>query len=120
MSTSARAGAGTTDDRAPIDSRRTRGPEAALDSRPPMPGRAHPTSAPGPVAPPRTVPERRRPDAGSLRMLAVHRIASASALTAAMLPSVAPATDAGVGSPPTTGPTGIADAPAPSVRHVKR
>ena len=43
MSTSARAGAGTTDDRAPIDSRRARGPEAAArlasadaGSRPPL------------------------------------------------------------------------------------
>ena len=43
MSTSARAGAGTTDDRAPIDSRRARGPDAAArlaaagtGSRPPL------------------------------------------------------------------------------------
>ncbi len=47
-------------------------------------------------------------------------IASASALAAAMLPSVAPAIDAGVGPPPTTDPASVADAPAPSVRHVKR
>ena len=37
-----------------------------------------------------------------------------------MLPSVAPSTDAGNGSTPGTQPASVADAPAPSVRHVKR
>ena len=47
-------------------------------------------------------------------------IAATSALATAMLPSVAPAADAGGAAPPTTAPAGVADTPAPSVRHVKR
>lgn len=47
-------------------------------------------------------------------------IASASALATAMLPSVAPATDAGAVPVPATDPASVANVPAPSVRHVTR
>ena len=68
---------------------------------------------------PRPEPARRRPDPGPLRMLvAFAGIASASALTTAMLPSVAPSAapaslDAGATA-------GQSRRPAPSVRHVNR
>ena len=56
MSTSARAGAGTTDDRAPINSRRTRGPDAAARLASADAGSRPPTSASGPVALPGPFP----------------------------------------------------------------
>jgi hypothetical protein len=66
-------------------------------------------------------PARRRPDPGSLRILVLFTgIASASALATAMLPSVAPAADAGGGSSAALDPANVASVPTPSVRHVKR
>ena len=90
-------------------------------SRPPPPRPARPPDGPRPGQGLRSEPARRRPDPGSLRVLVLFTgIASASALATAMLPSVAPPADAGNGSTPGTQPASVADAPAPSVRHVKR
>ena len=85
------------------------------------PGSPRPGGTPRP-GPPRAEPPRRRPDPTSLRMLVTFAgIASASALAAALLPSVVPATDAaGAGSVLTPGQMSGAVVPAPSVRHVTR
>jgi hypothetical protein len=70
----------------------------------------------------RPEPVRRRPDPGSLRMLVTFAgIASASALTAAMLPSVIPVTDAaGAGSTLVADQASGTAVAAASVRHVTR
>lgn len=83
------------------------------------PGSPRPQGTPRPGLP-RAEPPRRRPDPTSLRLLVTFAgIASASALAAAMLPSVVPVTDA-AGSVATTGQVLDAAVAAPSVRHVTR
>ena len=89
---------------------------------PPRPSPATPAAPPRPGQMLRAEPARRRPDPGSLRMLVTFAgIASASALTAAMLPSVTPVTDAaGDGTAQGADQASGAAVPAPSVRHVTR
>ena len=89
---------------------------------PPRPSPATPAVTPRPGQMLRPDPARRRPDPGSLRMLVTFAgIASASALTTAMLPSISPVTDAaGAGSVLVADQASGAAVPAPSIRHVTR
>ena len=97
------------------------GPTQSHDARSLPVRRPEPRSGPVLVADPRVAPVRRRPDAGSLRTLALFTgVASASALATAMLPSIAPVGEAEVAMSPTPDPAIVARAPAPSVRHVTR
>ena len=64
---------------------------------------------------------RQRPDANPARlMVGLAGLASAAALTTAMLPSVTPAADTVQALEPVTGAVGQASAPLPSVQHVTR
>lgn len=97
-------------------------PRPAPRPLPPRPSPVRPAVAPRPGQTLRPEPVRRRPDPGSLRVLVTFAgIASASALTTAMLPSVVPVTDAaGAGTALAADQITSTTVPAPSVKHVTR
>ena len=96
-------------------------PSLRDSSRPLPPRPVRHEARPGPGKAPGSERERRTSQPGSLRTLALFSgIAATSALATAMLPSVAPAADAGGASQPPPAPARVADTPAPSVRHVTR